>query len=195
MKIVFATNNQNKVNEIKSILGEEIEILSLKDIGCSEELPETQETLEGNAFQKARYVSENYNVNCFADDTGLEIVSLNGSPGVYSARYAGEECSAEANMAKVLSELNDESNRKAKFRTVIALILNSKEHSFEGEVNGEITNVKSGSDGFGYDPIFQPEGYDITFSEMLMNQKNEISHRGKAVVKLATYLKQLPTLH
>lgn len=190
MKLVFATNNQNKVNEIKSILGEGIEILSLKDIGCNEELPETQETLEGNAFQKARYVAENYNVNCFADDTGLEVRSLNGAPGVYSARYAGEQCSAEDNMTKMLSELKGKENRIANFRTVIALIINGEEHAFEGRVEGDITLLKSGSDGFGYDPIFQPEGYNITFSEMSMEEKNKISHRGKAVKKLVEFLKQ-----
>jgi len=191
MKLVFATNNQNKVNEIKSILGEGVEILSLKDIGCNEELPETQETLEGNAFQKARYVAENYNVNCFADDTGLEVKALNGSPGVYSARYAGEQCNAEDNMAKMLHEMTGETNREAKFRTVIALILENEEHAFEGKVNGKVTTSKSGSDGFGYDPIFQPDGFDVTFSEMSMENKNQISHRGKAVAKLVTFLKPL----
>ena len=132
MKLVFATNNQNKVNEIKSLLGEGVEILSLKDIGCNEELPETQETLEGNALQKARYVADNYHVNCFADDTGLEVASLNGAPGVYSARYAGEQCDAEDNMTKILSELDGKQNREAKFRTIVALILNDEEHFFEG---------------------------------------------------------------
>jgi len=189
MKLVFATNNQNKVNEIKSLLGEGIEIVSLKDIGCNEELPETQETLEGNALQKARYVADNYNVNCFADDTGLEVDSLNGAPGVYSARYAGEQCTAEDNMTKILSELEGKENRKAKFRTIVALILNGKEHSFEGKIDGSITRSKSGSDGFGYDPIFQPNGFDITFSEMSMAEKNAISHRGKAVAKLVAFLK------
>jgi len=189
MQLVFATNNQNKVNEIKSLLGEGIEIVSLKDIGCNEELPETQETLEGNALQKARYVADNYNVNCFADDTGLEVDSLNGAPGVYSARYAGEQCTAEDNMTKILSELEGKENRKAKFRTIVALILNGKEHSFEGKIDGSITRSKSGSDGFGYDPIFQPNGFDITFSEMSMAEKNAISHRGKAVAKLVAFLK------
>ena len=189
MKLVFATNNQNKVNEIKSLLGEGIEIVSLKDIGCNEELPETQETLEGNALQKARYVADNYNVNCFADDTGLEIESLNGAPGVYSARYAGENCVAEDNMTKILSELDGKENRKAKFRTIVALILKGEEHSFEGQIDGSITDSKSGSDGFGYDPIFQPNGFDITFSEMSMAEKNAISHRGKAVAKLVEFLK------
>ena len=190
MQLVFATNNQNKVNEIKSLLGEGIEIVSLKDIGCNEELPETQETLEGNALQKARYVADNYNVNCFADDTGLEIESLNGVPGVYSARYAGVECKAEDNMTKVLAELDGKENRLAKFRTIVALILNDEEHSFEGQVDGSITRSKSGSDGFGYDPIFQPNGFDITFSEMSMAEKNAISHRGKAVAKLVAFLKE-----
>ena len=190
MKLVFATNNQNKVNEIKSLLGEGIEIVPLKDIGCNEELPETQETLEGNALQKARYVADNYNVNCFADDTGLEVGSLNGAPGVYSARYAGEKCTAEDNMTKILSELDGKENREAKFRTIVALVLKGEEHSFEGRVDGSITRSKSGSDGFGYDPIFQPNGFDITFSEMLMAEKNAISHRGKAVAKLVAFLKE-----
>jgi len=189
MKLVFATNNQNKVNEIKSLLGQGVEIVSLKDIGCIEELPETQETLEGNALQKARYVADKYHVNCFADDTGLEIESLNGAPGVYSARYAGLECKAEDNMVKVLSELDGKENRTAKFRTIVALILNGEEHSFEGKVDGSITRSKSGSDGFGYDPIFQPNGFDMTFSEMSMSQKNSISHRGKAVAELVAFLK------
>ena len=189
MKLVFATNNQNKVNEIKSLLGEGVEILSLKDIGCNEELPETQETLEGNALQKARYVADNYNVNCFADDTGLEVESLNGAPGVYSARYAGEQCTAEDNMTKILSELDGKENREAKFRTIVALILKGEEHSFEGIIDGSITRTKSGSDGFGYDPIFQPNGFDGTFSEMSMAEKNAISHRGKAVAKLIEFLK------
>ena len=190
MKLVFATNNQNKVNEIKSLLGEGIEIVSLKGIGCNEELPETKETLEGNALQKARYVADNYNVNCFADDTGLEVASLNGAPGVYSARYAGEQCAAEDNMTKILSELEGKENRKAKFRTIVALILNDEEHFFEGRIEGSITHSKSGSDGFGYDPIFQPNGFDITFSEMSMAEKNAISHRGKAAAKLIAFLKE-----
>ena len=190
MKLVFATNNQNKVNEIKSLLGEGVEIVSLKDIGCNEELPETQETLEGNALQKARYVADNYNVNCFADDTGLEVASLNGAPGVYSARYAGEQCAAEDNMTKVLAELDGKKNRLAKFRTIVALILNDEEHFFEGQVDGSITRSKRGSDGFGYDPIFQPNGFDVTFSEMSMAEKNAISHRRKAVAKLVAFLKE-----
>jgi len=190
MKLVFATNNQNKVNEIKSLLGAGIQILTLKDIGCNEELPETQETLEGNALQKARYVADNYNVNCFADDTGLEVESLNGAPGVYSARYAGLECKAQDNMAKILAELDGKENREAKFRTIVALILNGEEHSFEGTIDGSITGSKSGSDGFGYDPIFQPNGFDTTFSEMSMSQKNAISHRGKAVAGLVAFLKE-----
>lgn len=189
MKLVFATNNQNKVNEIKSLLGEGIEILTLKEIGCNEELPETQETLEGNALQKARYVADNYNVNCFADDTGLEIESLNGAPGVYSARYAGENCVAEDNITKILSELDGKENREAKFRTIVSLILDDQEYYFEGKVDGSIKRSKSGSDGFGYDPIFQPNGFDITFSEMSMAEKNAISHRGKAVSKLIEFLK------
>ena len=190
MKLVFATNNQNKVNEIKSLIGNGVEILSLKDIGCNEELSETQETLEENALQKASYVADKYGVNCFADDTGLEVESLNGAPGVYSARYAGMECKAEDNMTKVLAELDGKENRAAKFRTIVALILNGEKHSFEGKIDGSITRSKSGSDGFGYDPIFQPNGFDITFSEMSMAEKNTISHRGKAVAKLVAFLKE-----
>jgi len=191
MKLVFATNNQNKVKEIKAILGEGIELLSLKDIGCNEELLETQKTLEGNAFQKAKYVAENYNVNCFADDTGLEVEALDGEPGVYSARYAGENCNANDNMDKLLSKLYGEKNRNAKFRTVIALILGEDEYSFIGEVEGEITENKSGMEGFGYDPIFQPNGFATTFSEMTMEEKNAISHRGKAVEQLADFFKKV----
>lgn len=180
MKIVFATGNPNKVREINQILDNEIEIIGLKDIGCLEEIPETQPTIEGNALQKARYVYENYQVNCFAEDTGLEIEALNGEPGVRTARYAGEAKDADANMAKALRLLEGESNRAAQFKTVIALILDGKEYTFEGIAKGTITTSKIGDQGFGYDPIFLPDGSELTFAQMDKAQKNAISHRGKA---------------
>lgn len=188
MKICFATNNQNKLKEVQKAIGDKFEIVGLKSIGCTEELPETQTTLEGNSIQKAQFVSEKYGVNCFADDTGLEIEALNGEPGVYSARYAGESCSSEDNMAKVLANLKGESNRKAQFKTVITLILNGEQNQFVGSAEGGIREEKSGEEGFGYDPIFEPSGYDVTFSEMTMEKKNEISHRGKAVKLLSDFL-------
>ena len=199
MKIVFATNNQHKLSEIRDILGESIEVLSLKDINCDVDIPETGKTLEENALQKAQYVYDHYHIDCFADDTGLEVDALGGAPGVYSARYAGEGHDSEANMAKLLKELGDEDNRKARFRTVIALIqkknicpcgCNSiKEvHQFEGIVDGEIIRERRGGEGFGYDPIFQPDGYDKTFAELGMDIKNHISHRARATHKLADYL-------
>ena len=191
MKLVFATNNKNKIKEIKSLLGNSVELLSLEEINCNEDIPETSNTIAGNALQKAKYVYEKYGYNCFADDTGLEIEALNGAPGIYSARYAGEQKLAEDNMDKVLRELESVDNREAQFTTVIALIIDGAEHLFEGVVQGEITKTKSGSAGFGYDPIFQPEGYDITFSEMSLEEKNKISHRGKAVRKLIDYLTSL----
>lgn len=189
MKLVFATNNSNKIKEIKSLLPGNFELLSLADIACNEEIPETSETIAGNAIQKAQYVYEKYGYNCFADDTGLEIESLNGEPGIYSARYAGEQRSANDNMDKVLSNLLGNNNRGAQFKTVIALIIDGKETLFEGIAKGEMTTKKSGQEGFGYDPIFQPEGYDITFSEMNLDEKNKISHRGKAVQQLINYFK------
>ena len=188
MKLVFATNNPNKLSELQALVPEGIEILSLKEINCNEELPETNPTLEGNALQKAQYVYQNYGFNCFADDTGLEIDALGGAPGVYSARYAGEDCKAEDNMQKVLTKLENEDNRNAKFRTVIALIIKGEENLFEGECSGNITKTKSGAEGFGYDPIFTPEGYELTFAEMSKQEKGAISHRGKAVEKLVDYL-------
>ena len=188
MKLVFATNNANKLSEIRSLVPAGIEILSLKDINCNEELPETNPTLQENALQKAKYVFDNYGFNCFADDTGLEIDALGGEPGVYSARYAGEDCSAEDNMKKVLDKLETEQKRSAKFRTVIALIMDREATLFEGECKGSITKVKSGMEGFGYDPIFTPNGYDITFAEMSKVEKGAISHRGKAVKKLVSFL-------
>ena len=191
MKICFATNNKNKLKQIKQALGDSHEILSLKDINCLEELAETQETIEGNSLQKAQYVFDNYNVACFADDTGLEINALNGEPGVYSARYAGPDCKAEDNMAMVLDKLSGISDRQARFKTVITLIDdNGNQTQFEGIANGEITSTKSGADGFGYDPIFKPEGCDVTFAEISMEEKNNISHRGKAVRKLLAFLRK-----
>ena len=189
MKLVFATNNPNKLSELQALVPQEIEILSLREINCNEELPETNPTLEGNALQKAQYVYENYGFNCFADDTGLEIEALGGAPGVYSARYAGEDCKAEDNMKKVLTKLENKDNRNAKFRTVIALIIKGEENLFEGECSGKITKTKSGVEGFGYDPIFTPEGHEITFAEMSKQEKGAISHRGKAVKQLVEFLK------
>ena len=188
MKLVFATNNPNKLSELQALVPQGIEILSLKDIKCYEELPETNPTLEGNALQKAQYVYQNYGFNCFADDTGLEIEALGGAPGVYSARYAGDDSNAKENMKKVLTKLENKDNRNAKFRTVIALIINGKENLFEGECIGKITKTKSGLKGFGYDPIFTPERHEITFAEMSKQEKGAISHRGKAVEKLLDYL-------
>lgn len=188
MQLVFATNNENKIKEIKLALGQKFEILSLKDINCTEELPETQETLKGNALQKAKYVFEHYNVNCFSDDTGLVIDALNGEPGVYSARYAGEQNNAEANMQKVLKNLKGAENRVAYFETSIALIINGEEHIFTGKAEGEILKEKSGAEGFGYDPIFKPNGFEKTFAEMTMKEKNLISHRGKAFAKMISFL-------
>ena len=191
MELVFATNNKHKLEELQAILGNEFKLLSLKDIGCNEEIPEEQATLEGNAKQKSDFVFNKYGKNCFADDTGLEIEALNGEPGVYSARYAGEEKSAEANMAKVLNKLSKINMRKARFRTVISLILNGKEKQFEGIVTGEILREKKGDSGFGYDPIFKPDGFETSFAEMNLSEKNKISHRGRAVEKLVNYLKNL----
>jgi len=189
MKLVFATNNPNKLSELQALVPEGIEILSLKEINCNKELPETNPTLEGNALQKAQYVYQNYGFNCFADDTGLEIEALGGAPGVYSARYAGEDCKAEDNMKKVLNKLENKDNRNAKFRTVIALIIKGEENLFEGECSGKIKKTKSGVEGFGYDPIFTPEGHAITFAEMSKQEKGAISHRGKAVEELVEFLK------
>ena len=190
MKICFATNNKNKLKEITLALGDGFTILSLAEIGCTEELPENQDTLEGNSLEKASYVFQKYGVPCFADDTGLEVGALNGRPGVYSARYAGVPSSSEKNIDKLLSEMSDKVERKAQFRTVITLITEEGKTQFEGRVLGEITQERSGKEGFGYDPVFQPEGYSITFSEMSMSEKNAISHRGKAVQELIDYLKK-----
>ena len=188
-KMVVATNNAHKLKEIAAILGQEIELLSLKDIQCFADIPETADTLEGNARQKAMYIYENYGMDCFADDTGVEVVALGGAPGVFSARYAGEGRDSGANMQKLLKELAGKENRKAQFRTVICLIRNGKEHLFEGIVKGEIIQEKRGGEGFGYDPIFVPEGYDLTFAELGDDVKNTISHRARAVEKLCQFLK------
>lgn len=191
MKLVFATNNPHKLKELQHLLGDDIHLLSLKDIDCFEEIPENQETLEGNAAEKSFFIYNKYGYDCFADDTGLEIEALNGEPGVYSARYAGEEKSAEANMKKVLAKMKEIKNRKARFRTVISLVINGDEKRFEGVVEGMILREKKGDEGFGYDPVFQPVGFQQTFAEMDMGLKNQISHRGRAVQKLVAYLKSL----
>ena len=188
-KLVVATNNAHKLEEIAAILGEEMELLSLKDINCHADIPETANTLEGNARQKALYIYENYGIDCFADDTGLEVEALNGAPGVFSARYAGDGHDSEANMQKLLHELEGKDNRKAQFRTAICLIMDGQEYLFEGIVKGEIIKEKRGGAGFGYDPIFVPEGYDLTFAELGNDIKNTISHRARAVEKLCTFLK------
>lgn len=188
MKLVFATNNQHKLKELQAILGNRFQLLSLKDIGCDEEIPEEQPTLEGNASQKSHFIYEKYGYSCFADDTGLEIEGLDGEPGVYSARYAGEEKNANANMDKVLNKMTKIKNRNARFRTVISLIIDGNEIQFEGIVDGEILMEKRGDSGFGYDPIFRPQGFQQTFAEMNLTDKNKISHRGRAVEKLVQYL-------
>lgn len=188
-KLVFATNNVHKLEEIRAILGDKVEILSLNDIDCHADIPETADTLQGNAALKAQYIYENYGLDCFADDTGLEVEALNGAPGIYSARYAGGEGhDSEANMKKLLSEMQDKDNRKARFRTVICLIEDGKEHFFEGIVNGSIIRERKGGAGFGYDPVFVPDGYSETFAEMGNDEKNKISHRARAVQKLCEYL-------
>ena len=188
MKLIFATNNAHKLDEVQKIIGNKIQIVSLNDIGCTDEIPETAPTLQGNALQKAKYIFDKYGLNCFADDTGLEIDALKGEPGVYSARYAGEPQDAQKNRDKVLNKLIDKTNKNAQFRTVIALILNGEEYFFEGVVKGKITNSEKGENGFGYDAIFIPEGYTETFAELASEIKNKISHRANAVEKLALYL-------
>lgn len=188
MKLVFATNNAHKLEEIREMAGGQYEIVSLKEIGCQEEIPEEQDTVEGNALQKARFVKERYGADCFADDTGLEIAALGGEPGVRSARYAGEGHDSEANMRKVLAKMEGVDDRRARFRTVIALILDGEEHLFEGEVRGEILREKHGAEGFGYDPIFRPEGFAESFAEMSLDAKNAISHRGRATRALIRFL-------
>ena len=191
MKLIFATQNQNKVKELRQLMPEDIELLSLNDIGCHEDIPETAPDLSGNASLKSAYVVNKFDVNCFADDTGLEIEALNNQPGVLSARYAGEQKNSIDNMELVLKNMSNKANRKARFRTVISLIIDGKENLFEGEVEGEIITKKCGVDGFGYDPIFKPNGFDVTFAEMTLADKNKISHRGRAVRKLIEFLETL----
>lgn len=189
MKIVFASNNPNKILELQSMLPETISILSLESIGCFEDIPETADTIEGNAILKANYVTQNYGYDCFADDTGLEVLALDGEPGVFSARYAGEQRNADDNMDKLLNALSNQNDRSAQFKTVIALNLNGKQHLFTGIARGEITLEKIGNQGFGYDPIFKPEEYDETFAQLSLDVKNKISHRGKATQQLIDFLK------
>lgn len=192
MKIVFATNNANKIHEIQNMLPESIEIIGLESIGCYEEIPETADTIEGNAIMKANYITEKYGYDCFADDTGLEVEALSGEPGVYSARYAGEQKSPEDNMDKLLVNLENSANRNAQFKTVITLNLKGKQYLFTGIAKGEITLEKKGNQGFGYDPIFRPEGYQETFAQLSLETKNTISHRGKATKELIAFLDQNP---
>lgn len=188
-KIVFATNNEHKLREIRAILHDETEVLSLSDIGCHTDIPETADTLEGNALIKAHYVYDNYGYDCFADDTGLEVSALGGAPGVHTARYAeNTDHDSEANMNKLLRELEGKNDRSAQFRTVIALLLNGEQHLFEGIVKGDILTEKRGSEGFGYDPVFSPEQYSESFAELGAEVKNKISHRARAVAKLVEYL-------
>jgi XTP/dITP diphosphohydrolase len=189
-KIVFATNNEHKLKELRQILNGEFELLSLSDIGCTDEIPETGTTLEMNASQKSHYIREKYGIDCFADDTGLEIYALGNEPGVYSARYAGDARSAEANMQKVLEKMKDITDRRARFRCVFSLIMDGKENHFEGIVEGEILHQREGEGGFGYDPIFRPLGLDHSFGTLSSGEKNRISHRGRAVEKLVEFLKQ-----
>jgi len=188
--LVFASNNINKIKEIQQLVPSEIKILSLKDIGCEVDIPETADTIEGNAILKANYITEHYGYACFADDSGLEIEALNGAPGVYSARYAGSQRNDDDNMNKVLEQLHNEPNRKANFKTVIALNMNGEQHLFTGIINGEIIREKRGTNGFGYDPVFVADGYQKTFAELSMEEKATISHRGKAVKQLVSFLKK-----
>ena len=190
MELIFATHNQHKTEEAREIAGSFIQINNLKDLGCREEIPETADTLAGNALQKARYVQEHYHVNCFADDTGLEVEALDGRPGVYSARYAGEHCTYQDNVDKLLREMAGKTNRKACFKTVIALILEDKEYLFEGRVDGVIIENQKGTSGFGYDPVFLPDGFDRTFAEMSDDEKNSISHRGRAMRQMIDFLEK-----
>lgn len=187
-QLVFATNNAHKLEEVAAKAGDQIKLLSLDDIGCYDDIAETGQTFNENASIKSHYIYRRYNINCFGDDSGLEISSLNNEPGIYSARYAGKHGDHEANMDKVLDKLNGVTDRSARFRTVISLIWNGTEHFFEGAVEGTIRQERCGTAGFGYDPVFQPEGYDITFAEMSMDEKNKISHRGRAVEKLISFL-------
>lgn len=188
MKILFATSNQNKANEIRKMLPRNLKLLTLSDIDISEEIPETSDTIEGNAKQKADYITNHFQLNCFADDTGLEIEALDGEPGVRSARYAGKDRSDEANIHLVIEKLASQKNRSARFKTVIALNINGAQHLFEGIVNGTIRHSKSGTNGFGYDPIFEPENCGKTFAEMTMDEKNSYSHRARAIEKMIDFL-------
>ncbi|WP_029036477.1 non-canonical purine NTP diphosphatase [Salinimicrobium xinjiangense] len=188
MKLVFATNNKNKIKEVQALLPKEIQLLSLEEIGCTEDIPETSPTIEGNAIQKAEYVKQKYGYDCFADDTGLEVEALDGAPGVYSARYAGEVKSSDANINKLLKELEGEEDRSARFKTVIALHLNGELHTFTGICSGNIIFERKGLQGFGYDPVFQPEGKTLTFAEMSLREKSEISHRALATRQLIDFL-------
>jgi len=191
IELVFATNNLHKLDELSKLAGDNFHLLSLKDVNCTDDIPETADTLEGNAALKARFIWEKFEKNCFADDTGIEVEALNGQPGVYSARYAGEDQNSEANLAKLLQDMICVTNRKARFRTVICLILKGKESYFEGIVNGVLLAERHGEEGFGYDPIFVPEGYEQTFAEMDMGLKNSMSHRGRATEKLLQFLKSV----
>jgi len=193
MELVFATNNLNKLKEVQALIPSSIKLISLKDIGCFEDIPETQNTIEGNAIQKAEYIKKHYGYDCFADDTGLEVEALHGAPGVYSARYAGEQRDTHDNMNKLLDELANTENRNAQFKTVVALYLNNNLQTFNGICKGRITKTKHGKKGFGYDPIFKPNDYGMTFAEMDLNVKNVIGHRGKAVSKLVDFLKTIQT--
>jgi XTP/dITP diphosphohydrolase len=190
MKLVFATNNKHKLQEVRDIVGDRVEVLSLADIDCHDDIPETADTLQGNALIKARHIYEKYGLDCFADDTGLEVEAIDGAPGVYSARYAGEECDSEANMRKLLENLTGKTNRNAQFRTVIALIINGDEMLFNGIVKGTIATEKKGDSGFGYDPVFVPEGYSESFAQMSGEMKNSMSHRFRATRQLADFLKE-----
>jgi len=191
MQLVFASNNPNKIKEIQLLLPKTIEVLSLNAIGCTEDIPETAPTIEGNAMQKANYITQKYGYSCFADDTGLEVEALKGEPGVYSARYAGQQRDANDNVDKLLTKLAHTTNRKAQFKTIICLNLNNTQHLFEGIVHGTITTQKSGTEGFGYDPIFIPDGYNKTFAQMPIHEKSKISHRGLAIQKLINHLNNL----
>jgi XTP/dITP diphosphohydrolase len=191
MQLVFVSNNKHKILEIQNMLPDSIKILSLEDINCNEDIPETADTIEGNAILKANYVTERYGYDCFADDTGLEVDSLNGEPGVHSARYAGEQKNAHDNISKLLSELSEKESRKAQFKTVIALNINGRQHLFTGIVKGDITEERIGNEGFGYDPVFRPEGFSKTFAQFSMQEKADVSHRGKAVRQLVSFLERI----
>lgn len=191
MQLVFASNNANKIKEIQQLVPATIEIISLNDIGCTEDIPETSDTIEGNAILKANYITEKYGYDCFADDSGLEVEALNGAPGVYSARYAGEPKNDDANMDKLLANLKNATNRKANFKTVICLNIKGEQHHFTGIINGKIISKKVGTNGFGYDPIFVAEGYTKTFAELTMEEKSSISHRGQAVKQLVAFCNNL----